>query len=86
MANVIRNYPTQALNFALKDTYKNTYWVELTKTSSSGSALPEIWLRQGRLEPRRCALCIRWTLRGRDWLRMWERVSEKWNYEKSEKL
>ena len=55
-ANVIRYFPTQALNFAFTDKYKQIFLVVWTGESSLGATLQEIWHAVVPLRPPFCVL------------------------------
>merc|ERR1712226_1725938 len=65
LANVLRYFPTQALNFAFKDTIKSIF--ATPKTAPSGRSSPPTLPPVVRLEPCPSSSSTPWTLRGPGW-------------------
>lgn len=72
LANVIRYFPTQALNFAFKDKYKQIFLGAWTSTRSSGGTLRATWPPAARPAPPPSASCTPWISPEPGWPRMWE--------------
>ncbi|CAK6446855.1 unnamed protein product [Pipistrellus nathusii] len=58
LANVIRHFPTQALNLAFTDKYKQIFLVVWTGEPSFGDTLQGIWHQVAPLGLPPCVLCI----------------------------